>query len=370
MPSDVPAYSSPRRVLAEGRQVRKIDLEQRGRPGVRLLRRGPDLARTEVAVEVEAREVGNRGAAVHVAARDGAAIVFVVVLEDGQRVRGIAAHGDREVAPGVAAVAAQGPFHELPSVVLAAPARQGLKVDLLAGALSDVADVEVAREPVEREPPGVAQAEGPGLGRARRPDVRVVGGDAVVRRAVHVLVDVDAQQLAEQRVARLRVALRVVGVAAVAHADVEVGVRSELQLAAVVVRVRLGDRQEDDRAERVGGVPVERRDVVPRHDGLPRQIRVVHEEEPVGRIGRVKRRRQQPLLAAAGDLGGHVEEGRRQDLGAVPDDDPSGLQRHEDASVARIGDRGDAGQPGGEGDQLERGHDRRGSLRATVEAAP
>ena len=189
-------------------------------------------------------------------------------------------------------------------------------------------------------------------------DVRVLGGNAVVGRAVHVLVDVDAQHLAEQGVGRLRVALRVVGVAAVAHADVEVAVRAELQLPAVVVGVRLGDRQEDGFAERVGAVTVERRHVVPRHDGLSRTVGVVHEEETVGRVGRVKRGREQTLLAAADDLRGDVEKRRRQDLGAVPDDDLPPLQRHEDAPVAGVGDRGDARQPGRQLHELERRHDR------------
>ena len=54
-------------------------------------------------------------------------------------------------------------------------------------------------------------------------------------------VDVDAQDLAEQRVGVLAVAVRVAAGAAVAEADVQVAVRAEGELAAVVVRVRLVD---------------------------------------------------------------------------------------------------------------------------------
>ena len=92
--------------------------------------------------------------------------------------------------------------------------------------LADVADVEVVREPVEREAPRVAQP---------------VAGDLPARAA---LVDVQAQQLAEADAQVLRAVARVAARAAVAHPDVEPAVGPELELAAVVVVVRLLDEQQ------------------------------------------------------------------------------------------------------------------------------
>jgi hypothetical protein len=54
--------------------------------------------------------------------------------------------------------------HLVPAVILAALARGGLEVDLLPVVLADVGDEEVARLAVERERPGIGDAESPDLG--------------------------------------------------------------------------------------------------------------------------------------------------------------------------------------------------------------
>src|SRR5690606_33165659 len=106
-----------------------------------------------------------------------------------------------------------------------------LEVDLLDRVLADVADVEVAGQAVEAEAPRVAQAERPDL----VPDVRVVH-ERIGRRDDRAgRVDVEAEDLAEQRVPTLGVARRIPGRPAVAETDVEVAVRSEGEAAAVVV---------------------------------------------------------------------------------------------------------------------------------------
>ena len=128
------------------------------------------------------------------------------VLEDRQHQAAVVA-----AARGVEALR---PLHPPPAVVLAAAARGGLEVDLLDGVLADVADVEVARAAVEAEAPGVAQAGRPDLGRAAAPGERIVRRDRVRRLGV----DVDPQQLAEQRVLVLAVVLRVAAVATMASA--------------------------------------------------------------------------------------------------------------------------------------------------------
>src|SRR5207237_4710757 len=87
-------------------------------------------------------------------------------------------------------------------------------VQLLPEVLPHVGHVEQPRHPVECEAPRVAQSGGPDLGaRARGPQKRVVGGDRV-RVAT---VDVEAQQLAEQRAPLLAVAVRVPARSPVPH---------------------------------------------------------------------------------------------------------------------------------------------------------
>src|SRR6185503_6594404 len=114
----------------------------------------------------------------------------------------------------------------------------GHVVDLLPGALSDVADVEVAGAAVDAAAPGIAQPLGPDLvlGR-RREEERIRGRRLEGQGAVHV----EAQDLSVARGVALRVAdqrvvagPRVAGSAAVADRDVEVAVEAEAEPAAVV----------------------------------------------------------------------------------------------------------------------------------------
>ena len=72
-------------------------------------------------------------------------------------------------------------------------------------------------------------------------DERVVGRNVITGGSLVGDVDVDAQHLAEQLIRVLRVVLRIVAAAAVAHADVEIAVRAEREMAAVVIGERLRD---------------------------------------------------------------------------------------------------------------------------------
>ena len=152
----------------------------------------------------------------------------MVVLEDrrrlGQRValrrRG---HG------GIATRA----FPYAPSEILAARTCGRDEVDLLALALADIAQEEIAGQPVERHAPRVAQAIGEDFGEhAGDTHEWIVGGNRVRRAAV----DVDAQELPEQRAQRLAAVERIVAAAAVAMCAVEIAVGTEQELAAVVIR--------------------------------------------------------------------------------------------------------------------------------------
>ena len=202
-------------------------------------------------------------------------------------------------------------------------------------------------------------------------DEGIVRGNAVVRRSVHALVDVDPQELAEQilaprlRLHPLREALRIVRAAAIPHADVEKPVRTELELSAVVVVERLVDRQQRHAAERVGDVGV-RGDRVPRDDGVPDGVRVVDVEEPVLGVVRMKGRGQQPLLAATDDERRDVQKGRGQDSRAVPDQDLAAVEREEDPAVAGVGDGRDPADRSRDRRQDDVGRHRRRLRRAAI----
>jgi hypothetical protein len=91
------------------------------------------------------------------------------------------------------------------------------KVDLLPLVLADVADVQVAGDAIEGEPPRVAQPV----------------GDELPARAANE--GINARQLAETIVEILRAVLWIAGCAPITHADVEQVTGAELQLTAVVI---------------------------------------------------------------------------------------------------------------------------------------
>ena len=233
-------------------------------------------------------------------------------------------------------------LHAVPAVVRARALARRHEVDLLVEVLADVGDPEIARRPVEREPPRVAQAVRPDLGpaaaRARtgcRRD-RVRRGQGRVR--------VDAQHLAEQRVERLAVAARrvtrtlVVGGAAVADAHVEQAVGAERDLAAVVVRLRVRDA----RAARGADAGSARPSANAYSSSVGQSLRVGVVDVELRAVGR-EREAEEPALAARGDPAGQVEHGRRVE-GAVADrDDLAALLGHVQRRVVRAdGHRGRA----------------------------
>ena len=69
---------------------------------------------------------------------------------------------------------------------------------------------------------------------------------------------------------------------------------------------------------------------------FPREVGVVDEEAAVGGVVRMEGQAQETALAAAGDLGVDVEEGRGQERAPLHDPDGAGLLDDEDAAhVAR-----------------------------------
>ena len=132
--------------------------------------------------------------------------------------------------------------------------------------------------------------------------------------------------------------LRVAAAAAVAHADVQTPVRAELELPAVVVVVGLADAEDDAGGRRRGPVGIGRRHAIAHHACVTVRVREVDVEQPVARVARMERHREQALLAAARHLAGDVEERLREDGAALEDPDRAGLLDDEEAGgVARRG---------------------------------
>src|SRR5262249_5998582 len=141
----------------------------------------------------------------------------------------------------------------------------------------------------------------------------------VTDRIAIVDTDVDAQHLPEQLRRILRAVAGVAPCAAVTEADVQVTIRSEHEIAAIVIRKRLRDERRT-----AGAAPpqvesrhrVRHRGIVrspeSRDDGVTGTVGEV-DEEPAARRGvRRKREPQETLLAAGDDRAGEVEKIPRQ----------------------------------------------------------
>ncbi len=175
-----------------------------------------------------------------------------------------------------------------PPAVVALAGRARLEVDLLEAVLADVGDVEVAGAAVEAEAERIAEPE--------IPDVGITAADVSGRRR-RVRVDVDTQDLAELGVEPLPVVHRIAAAAAVAEPDVQEPVGPEGEHAAVVVRERLRDREEDARRRRLGDVGI-RRAAILGDDGVARGVRIVHEEATCRHVLRLEGETEEAALAA------------------------------------------------------------------------
>ena len=315
-----------------------------------------DAAADEVGEEVTSDVGGIEGeAAVDGAAGDrvaeaGRLVADVVVDGVGGGLVGERQAGD----------AVDGAFAVAPSVVAPAGAG-GFVVDLLAGALSDVADDHGAGAAeagvVEGPLPRVAEAEGPDLGPGvdrRVVDEGVVGGHAQAVGVRRWHVDIDAEHLAEQRGGILRAVLGIVAAAAVAHPDVEVAIGAEVQRAAVVVRVGLRDgagavapAQVEARGA-VGGEGVGERAAVARDDGVAVGVGEVEVAVAVRGVVGGAGHAEQAAFAPRGDLRAGEREvvGGLQGAGAggvAPDDADASTLLDDvlDVGCRRVLDEGD-----------------------------
>ena len=129
----------------------------------------------------------------------------------------------------------------------------------------------------------------------------------------------------------LAVPLRVAAGAAVAEADEQVAVVVEEEQAAVVVGVRLVDFEQRPGGALVGLAVL--LGLVLDHPRVAVRVRVVDVEEARSRVVRCEGDREEPLLAAGGDLVGDVEQGGLLAAGRDADD-LAGLLDHVERAVA------------------------------------
>ena len=124
------------------------------------------------------------------------------------------------------------------AIILAAHARSGHQVQLFSFGLANVADIQIAVRGIESHPVRISQTVGPDLVGAVATDKRIGCGNGVVGGVIGgkvVTVDIDTQDLAEQRIDILRVFARVAAASAVTDRDIqEAVIGTEADSAAIV----------------------------------------------------------------------------------------------------------------------------------------
>ena len=268
-------------------------------------------------------------------------------------------------------------FTATPAVVAATCSRR-LHGYFLPGALADVADDEIAAQAIEAESPRVAETmQEDFIAGVARADMRIARRDRVLRRtdargAAHVgghrtsaRVDVDAQHLAQQVILRARrvatgaagrgrllpqafgKVVRIVLRAAVAHRVVQIAVRAEMDITAVVVSGKIRHAQ-DERPRGIGHIRSERGNRVARDSLIRRAAEfwigtgtrvgdvelVIVRQADLAEVG-VESQPQQSAFA----VGRHCdrEERRTQRHPVLDDLDLSVFLHDEDAPAAIVG---------------------------------
>ena len=313
-------------VLAEAHRVVAVRDHGVGQHVGAVVAQAPDVA-CPITVDVRVSQTRHVDAAIDVAADDREAVRATVLGNGSQEVR------ERQV---VRVVGAHRSLVDRPAAVV--PRRN--EIDLLPRSPADVAEPEVARAPVEGEPPGIPEPVGPDLAtRSGCRHERVVARDPVALTRGRV-GDVDAQNAPEQRAEVLGIVPR----AAVPESDVEHAVGTELDHARVVELLGLADLEDDLARGGAGG----RRAGCRKRGGVASDDRasgrvcgVVDVEPPVGGVVRMEGQAEQSLFhvgarAGAGDDGApraraQVDERRSRGRRVLvaPDGDGAALRDHE-----------------------------------------
>src|SRR5215203_5977394 len=306
-------------VFAEGAYPQSGLDRSQPRPGVaRVTNQPPDPAAAIISEQVDAVQIRYRAPPLDIATGNNAPLI-VIEPGDGRHKRVTAPSG-----------VARGPLHQIPAKVLSARTRRGFVVDFLVRRRPNVADPQVARDPIETKAPGVAQSKRPDLGaRPRLVGVGVVGRDCVPEVVGH-LVDVDAQDLAEQGAQILAIPAT-----PVTQPDVEISIlRPKEEQTTVVVRRWLVDEQDGFGARRVSAVRIRARHPVSGDDGAAVAIGVVDENVAIVRVVGMEGYAEQPALPATADEVGDVQERPGHDPTIANDVDPSRLLDDEEAAAA------------------------------------
>src|SRR5262249_27463977 len=213
------------------------------------------------------------------------------------------------------------------------------EIDLLPGILADIVDIELARAGLEGESPWVTQpprkrllaflgrrAAGGVAPPAAHTHERVIGRYASIR--------CDAQYLAQQNelIARCVVIASAAAIAgivgtAITHTDVQVAIRPELHVAAIVIAVRRRNVVDQNLlgAGQVVVAECEARDPIDRYLRIgrlskwtcagiawKRVARIVEIDEMVAGESWIDRHTQQAALAVIADSGAEIERSCRQ----------------------------------------------------------
>src|SRR5215212_529826 len=309
-------------VFAEGAYPQSCLDGAQPRPGVaRVTNQPPDSSAAIISEQVDAVQIRYRAPPIDIATGNNAPLI-VIKPGDGRHKRVTAPSG-----------VARGPLHQIPAIVLSASTRRRLVVDFLVRRRPNVADPQVARDPIETKAPGVAQSKRPDLGaRSLLVDVGVVGRDCVPEVVGHQ-IDVDAQDLAEQGAQIL--AILAVPATPVTQPDVEISILRPIEeQTTVVVSRRLVDEQDGFGTRRVSAVPIRARHPVSGDDGAAVAIGVVDENVAIVRVVGMEGDAEQPAFPATADEVGDVQERLGHDPTIANDVDPSRLLDDEKAAAA------------------------------------
>src|SRR5262245_7675362 len=292
--------------------------------------------RRVVAADVNPIERRAPIATIHIAARHRVAI-FPTVGEDRLDV------GDAFIAVPIGEWLET--FIDIPAVILAT----SYNSDFLDPVLPDVADPQIVRDRIEAKPPWFAEAVRPNLRARIGATAKWIVSRNRIRQPGVCVVHVDPQDLREVRGQILPVALRVLLRAGIAHRDVEVTIRTELNAAATMVLSGAHDLPQP--ARRLAGVGVK---ILSRlsldHDGRDLGIfenLMLEEVFAVLAKARVKRQTEQsvrtPLIE---QFAGHVSEQRFRVIRRVLFQQPyfSGLM-HDKKGIAQTRHLPEPNQP-------------------------
>lgn len=252
-------------------------------------------------------------------------------------------------------------FAQIPTHVRAALLRCE-HVHFFERVLSDVTDPEISISSVDCKPEGITQTVEPNFAARTLANERIGGRNGIVEAGRVRRIDIDAQDLAEQYVDVLTVALRVAAAAAIAETDVEKAVFAECEAAAFVIGKRLIDRKKNIFRVGVGEVCVARRRSKFGNYGLKLAAGVagvVYKKAAVLRVHGMERQTEEAGFAAAGEAGSAADiekRGRGARSVALDDLDVATLFDHEEAScsVARLLQIERAGKTVRYGHQVER----------------